>query len=90
MPLHQRRARLEYLLADAPPALALCPQTSDVELARSWFDKLGGTGTEGRVVKDLAGVYRVGGRGSFPERAAVLAAPITTAPGNPRNRQGWQ
>ena len=64
LPLHQRRARLEDLLADAPPALALCPQTSDVELARSWFDELAVTGAEGLVVKDLAGVYRIGGRGS--------------------------
>jgi hypothetical protein len=31
-PLHQRRARLEHLLADAWPALALCPQNSDVAL----------------------------------------------------------
>lgn len=64
LPLRQRRARLEHLLIDAPPTLALCPQTSDVEPARTWFDELGVTGAEGLVVKDLAGVYRVGGRGS--------------------------
>jgi ATP-dependent DNA ligase len=63
LPLRQRRSRLEHLLTDAPPTLALCPQTSDVELARTWFDELGVTGAEGLVVKDLAGVYRVGGRG---------------------------
>lgn len=46
-PLRQRRVRLERLLADAPPALALCPQTSDVTLARTWFDELAVTGSEG-------------------------------------------
>jgi ATP dependent DNA ligase-like protein len=64
LPLHRRRARFEHLLADAPPALALCPQTSDVELARTLFDELGVTGAEGLVIKDLASVYRVGGEGS--------------------------
>ncbi|MEV4708674.1 ATP-dependent DNA ligase [Actinoplanes sp. NPDC049316] len=64
LPLRQRRSRLENLLAEAPPTLTLCPQTSDVKLARTWFDELGVTGAEGLVVKDLAGVYRVGGRGS--------------------------
>ena len=63
-PLRRRRARLEQLLVDAPPALALCPQTSDVALARVWFDELAVTGAEGLVVKDLDGVYRTGGRGS--------------------------
>lgn len=46
-PLRERRARLESLLADAPPALALCPQTTDVDLARVWFDELGVAGAEG-------------------------------------------
>jgi ATP-dependent DNA ligase len=64
LPLCQRRARLQHLLVDAPPALALCPQTADGELARTWFDELSVMGAEGLVVKDLAGVYRVGGRGS--------------------------
>ncbi|WP_213006048.1 ATP-dependent DNA ligase [Paractinoplanes toevensis] len=64
LPLRQRRTRLEQMLVNAPPTLVLCPQTYDVELARTWFDELGVTGAEGLVVKDLAGVYRVGGRGS--------------------------
>ena len=62
--LRHRRARLEHLLIDAPSALALCPQTSDIALARIWFDELSVTGSEGLVVKDLDGVYRAGGRGS--------------------------
>ncbi|AGL16156.1 ATP dependent DNA ligase [Actinoplanes sp. N902-109] len=61
LPLRQRRARLEHLLVDALPVLALCPQTSDVTLARTWFDELGVTGAEGLVVKDLAGVSSAAG-----------------------------
>ena len=45
------------------PPLALCPQTMDVKLARTWFDELAVAGAEGLVIKDLAGVYRIGGRG---------------------------
>lgn len=59
-PLRERRARLEDLLVDAPPALAICPQTLDVVLARVWFEELAVTGAEGLVVKDLAGTYRPG------------------------------
>ena len=46
-PLRERRVRLEQLLAGAPPALALCPQTCDVDQARVWFDELAVTGVEG-------------------------------------------
>jgi ATP-dependent DNA ligase len=90
LPLRERRARLEHLLTDAPPTLALCPQTSDVELARTWFDELGVTGAEGLVVKDLAGVYRVGGRGpswwKYKRRVTVeaIVGGITGAIEDPR------
>ncbi|OJF11964.1 hypothetical protein BG844_23280 [Couchioplanes caeruleus subsp. caeruleus] len=49
-PLRERRARLARLLAGAPAALALCPQTADVDVARLWFDEFGVTGAEGLVV----------------------------------------
>ncbi|OJF13008.1 hypothetical protein BG844_17660 [Couchioplanes caeruleus subsp. caeruleus] len=64
-PLRERRAHLEALLADAPPALVLCPQTTDVELARAWFDEYHVTGAEGLVVKDLASPYRAGRAGAW-------------------------
>ena len=63
-PLHARRAVLESVLAAGPTALPICPQTLDVELARQWFDELGSAGSEGLLVKDLAGRYRTSGRGS--------------------------
>jgi ATP-dependent DNA ligase len=90
LPPRQRRARLEHLLVDAPPTLTLCPQTSDVELARTWFDELAVTGAEGLVVKDLASVYRVGGRGSswwkYKRRVTVeaIVGGITGALEDPR------
>ncbi|WP_244945429.1 ATP-dependent DNA ligase [Couchioplanes caeruleus] len=59
-PLQERRARLERLLAAAPPAVALCPHTTDVAMARTWFDELAVTGVEGLVVKDLASRYQPG------------------------------
>jgi ATP-dependent DNA ligase len=46
-PLRQRRARLEDLLAGAPAALAVCPQTPDMDVARIWFGELAVTGAEG-------------------------------------------
>ncbi|MEV4705469.1 ATP-dependent DNA ligase [Actinoplanes sp. NPDC049316] len=64
-PLRERRARLEALLMDAPPTLVLCPQTTDVEVARTWFDEYHVTGAEGLVVKDLASPYRVGRTGAW-------------------------
>ncbi|GAA0587878.1 hypothetical protein GCM10010172_86090 [Paractinoplanes ferrugineus] len=90
LPLRQRRSRLEDLLTDAPPTLTLCPQTLDVELARTWFDELGVTGAEGLVVKDLASVYRVGGQGSswwkYKRRVTVeaIVGGITGALEDPR------
>jgi ATP-dependent DNA ligase len=50
--LRQRQSRLENLLVDAPPALAVCPQTPDATLARAWFQDLAVTGVEGLVIKD--------------------------------------
>ena len=59
-PLARRRDRLQTLLAGAPTALPVCPQTTDYEQARRWLDELAATGVEGVVVKDLAGRYRPG------------------------------
>jgi ATP-dependent DNA ligase len=75
-PLRQRRARLEDLLAGAPAALAVCPQTPDVNLARVWFDELAVTGVEGLVVKDLDGPYRPGRAGWWKLKRRVTAEAI--------------
>jgi ATP-dependent DNA ligase len=65
MPLAERRALLEKLLAGGPATLPLCPQTSEIEQARQWFDDLTVTGCEGIVAKDQAGRYRAGKPGTW-------------------------
>src|SRR5439155_2859649 len=49
-PLAERRALLAGLLADAPPQLPLCPQTTDPAEARDWFDNWPAVGVEGPVI----------------------------------------
>lgn len=85
-PLRQQRARPEQLLVDAPPTLALCPQTLDVALARVWFDELAVTGSEGLVVKDLDGVYRAGGRSSTSRKIRSVGMGSRRGIGARRNR----
>ncbi|GIF01575.1 DNA ligase C2 [Paractinoplanes rishiriensis] len=58
LPLVQRRARLEAVLAGAPTALQICPQTTDYDEALLWLEAYAPLGCEGLVVKDLAGRYR--------------------------------
>jgi ATP-dependent DNA ligase len=61
-PLATRRERLAALLADAPPQLALCPQTTDPEEALGWLEEWRPAGVEGLVVKGLATTYQPGRR----------------------------
>jgi ATP-dependent DNA ligase len=58
LPLRQRRARLETVVAEAPTALQLCPQTTDFDEAMLWLKAYAPLGSEGLVIKDLAGQYR--------------------------------
>ncbi|MCQ8775069.1 ATP-dependent DNA ligase [Streptomyces telluris] len=65
-PLYERRAALEDLFAthrlSAP--WALCPQTADIETARTWLAPAwGAAGIEGIIIKDPASRYRPGQRG---------------------------
>ncbi|WP_058043840.1 ATP-dependent DNA ligase [Streptomyces roseifaciens] len=65
-PLHERRAALEDLFAthrlSAP--WALCPQTADIETARTWLSPAWGAASiEGIMIKDAASRYRPGQRG---------------------------
>ncbi|MFI1996400.1 hypothetical protein [Actinoplanes sp. NPDC020271] len=62
-PLRERRARLQQLLDATPPALVLCPQTTDVAEGRAWMRDWAATGVEGLVVKVLAGRYTPGRAG---------------------------
>jgi hypothetical protein len=85
--------RLE-LLVHGPVGLPLCPRTTDLKVARRWFDDLRLTGVEGLVVKDLAGRYRLGfGRlveaETAPHHEAIVADPSeqATPPPSPTRRR---
>jgi len=62
-PLVERRAALVAALADRPPQLAVCPQTTDADVAREWLDAWTDQGLEGLVIKSLTGTYQPGRRG---------------------------
>jgi ATP-dependent DNA ligase len=61
-PLRVRRRLLETVMADATTTVELCPQTSDVDLAREWMGAAAELGVEGLVVKGSATTYRGGAR----------------------------
>lgn len=58
LPLHDRRDRLEQLLAGGPVELPVCPQTLDRDQAWQWYREWRHVGVEGLAIKDLAGRYR--------------------------------
>jgi ATP-dependent DNA ligase len=62
-PLVERRAALVAALADRAPQLAVCPQTTDADVAREWLDAWTDQGLEGLVIKPLTGTYQPGRRG---------------------------
>jgi ATP-dependent DNA ligase len=72
-PLTTRRAELERLLRQAPPPLAVCPQTDDPDVAHGWLSELGVAGVEGVVVKPVGGRYQPGVAGWTKVRATVTA-----------------
>lgn len=60
----RRRALLEHLLEEygiGPPIQAV-PTTTDVDLARVWYDALRGQGVEGLMIKVGSSPYRGGSR----------------------------
>ncbi|RGC68820.1 ATP-dependent DNA ligase [Micromonospora sp. MW-13] len=62
-PLSERRDRLERLLAGAPAALTLTPQTGDMRLVADWLMHWTvATGIEGVVTKQLGGRHEPGWR----------------------------
>ena len=82
LPLRQRRARLEALLAGAPTALQICPQTTDYDEALLWLQAYAPLGGEGIVIKDLAGRYRRTGWWKYKLRvtAEAIVGGITDVP----------
>ncbi|WP_345138116.1 ATP-dependent DNA ligase [Dactylosporangium darangshiense] len=79
LPLHVRRARLEQLLAGAPPQLQLCPQTTDVDEAQAWAVDWEAAGVEGVIAKDPDGRYRPGDRPGRPGWVKVKTRSTTEA-----------
>jgi ATP-dependent DNA ligase len=75
-PLAVRRELLVALLDGAPTELALCPQTTSVEVAREWLSAWTPAGVEGVVAKGLAGRYQPGKRGWLKYRVRSGAEAI--------------
>jgi ATP-dependent DNA ligase len=61
-PFAERRARLEALLARAPPALGLTPATADANVARGWLEAPPGSAIDGVVAKRRDLPYSAGRR----------------------------
>ncbi len=53
LPVTDRRAALERVLADARPPVHLTPATQDLDLAWRWFDQFEGAGLDGLIAKPL-------------------------------------
>ncbi|MFG1952484.1 ATP-dependent DNA ligase [Micromonospora sp. NPDC048830] len=75
VPLVERRARLAYLLAGAPPQLTLTPQTDDLAEVSEWLTGWTAAGIEGVVIKRRTSRYEPGRRGwgKFRVRATTEA-----------------
>ncbi|WP_027661442.1 ATP-dependent DNA ligase [Salinispora fenicalii] len=76
LPLSQRRARLQRLLADAPPQLTLTPQTGDMRQVSDWLLHWTVAGVEGVVSKRLARRYEPGRRGWSKFRTRIVTEAI--------------
>jgi ATP-dependent DNA ligase len=61
-PFRARRARLEALLAGAPPPLFVTPATDDLAQAEAWLARFHGRGIDGVVAKEAEGRYEPGKR----------------------------
>jgi ATP-dependent DNA ligase len=53
----RRRERLESALAHARPPVHVAAGTTDVEVARAWFDQFEGAGLDGIIAKPFDGLY---------------------------------
>jgi ATP-dependent DNA ligase len=62
VPMRDRRAALEKLLAGALPPLFVTPASTSRDLAVQWFDHFEGAGFDGVIAKPLADPYAPGKR----------------------------
>jgi ATP-dependent DNA ligase len=58
VPFRERRARLESALASARPPVHVAAGTTDIEVARGWFEQFEGAGLDGIVAKPFDVLYR--------------------------------
>lgn len=73
LPLKERRAALERVLASAAPPLHLTPMTRDRSRAVEWLDCFEGAGLDGVVAKRDSGVYEPGKRAMIKIKHARTA-----------------
>jgi ATP-dependent DNA ligase len=57
-PFGERRAALVAALTGAGPTVHVTPATTDLDVARRWFDEFEGAGLDGIVAKPLDGTYQ--------------------------------
>lgn len=62
LPQHERRRRLEAVVAGLPAPLLLSPVTRDRAVATDWFHRFEGAGLDGVIAKPLDAPYAAGQR----------------------------
>ncbi len=62
LPYAERRARLEKAVPGAGPGVYRTPMTTDLAVARHWFEVFEGAGLDGLVAKSAASTYQPGKR----------------------------
>jgi ATP-dependent DNA ligase len=72
-PQHQRRTKLEALLADVAPPVHLTPMTSDRRTAQKWLEQFEGAGLDGVIAKPVNGTYQPGKRAMLKIKHARTA-----------------
>jgi ATP-dependent DNA ligase len=72
-PQHERRTKLERLLARAKPPLYLTPMTRDRATAVDWLQRFEGAGLDGVIAKSSTSPYEPGKRAMFKIKHARTA-----------------
>ncbi|HEY2153650.1 MAG TPA: ATP-dependent DNA ligase, partial [Vicinamibacterales bacterium] len=73
LPQHERRARLERLLARTRAPIHLTPLTADPRQAAEWLSQFEGAGLDGVMVKPANGIYQPGKRAMIKVKHARTA-----------------
>jgi ATP-dependent DNA ligase len=73
VPQHERRTRLEALMAGAARPLHLTPMTRDRAIAAEWLDRFEGAGLDGVIAKPEDGTYQPGKRAMLKIKHARTA-----------------